>query len=286
MVFCGYTLILVIDKVMFDTHALFDHDDEAEGTAEQRLNDNLKRSFANDGTSKVQAQEDLQTGIKEYLSTQDRFSARLKASFKGDDQQQAIADQQQYFVTPVDATVNKSEILTDNVRDEEKVQFSENLIADVGEPPKAPCCNMTPYILMLALSIHAIFEGIALGLQAGFFMTLDIVVAIAIHKGAASSALGISLVKTFPDDFGLVKKLILIFACATPLGVTIGILASNAGDLVNVIMSSLAAGTFIYIACTEIIVAEFSVGGHRWLKCSAFILGACIISSLSFVEKD
>ena len=24
--FCGYTLILVIDKVMFDTHALFDHD--------------------------------------------------------------------------------------------------------------------------------------------------------------------------------------------------------------------------------------------------------------------
>ncbi len=26
LVFVGYTLILVIDKVMFDTHALFDHD--------------------------------------------------------------------------------------------------------------------------------------------------------------------------------------------------------------------------------------------------------------------
>lgn len=24
LVFCGYTLILIIDKVMFDTHALFD----------------------------------------------------------------------------------------------------------------------------------------------------------------------------------------------------------------------------------------------------------------------
>jgi solute carrier family 39 (zinc transporter), member 1/2/3 len=94
LVFCGYTLILVIDKVMFDTHALFDHNDEAEGTAEQRLNENLKRSFANDGTSKVQAQDDLQTGIKEYLSTPDRFSARLKASFKGDDRSQATADQQ------------------------------------------------------------------------------------------------------------------------------------------------------------------------------------------------
>jgi zinc transporter ZupT len=28
LMFCGYCLILVIDKVMFDTHALFDNDDE------------------------------------------------------------------------------------------------------------------------------------------------------------------------------------------------------------------------------------------------------------------
>ena len=27
------------------------------------------------------------------------------------------------------------------------------------------CCNFTPYILMIALSTHATFEGIALGLQ-------------------------------------------------------------------------------------------------------------------------
>ena len=137
---------------------------------------------------------------------------------------------------------------------------------------------------MLALSVHAIFEGIALGLAAGFMNTLDIVVAIAIHKGAAGSALGISLVKTFPNDFGIVKRLILLFSLASPLGIAIGILASGAGDIVNVIMSSIAAGTFLYIACTEIIVAEFSVGGNRWWKCLAFILGACIITSLAFIE--
>lgn len=28
LMFCGYCLILVIDKVMFDTHTLFDHDHE------------------------------------------------------------------------------------------------------------------------------------------------------------------------------------------------------------------------------------------------------------------
>lgn len=136
---------------------------------------------------------------------------------------------------------------------------------------------------MIALSVHACFEGIALGLESNMISVLNIVLAVVIHKGAASSALGISLVKTFPNEFGLVRKLILVFSFATPLGVTIGILASSAGELVNIIMSSLAAGTFIYIACTEIIVAEFSVGGGRCVKLLAFILGACIISSLSFI---
>lgn len=31
LVFCGYTLILIIDKVMFDTHLLFDADHHEEG---------------------------------------------------------------------------------------------------------------------------------------------------------------------------------------------------------------------------------------------------------------
>jgi zinc transporter ZupT len=40
LMFCGYTLILVIDKVLFDTHALFDHEHDggpAADPAEERL---------------------------------------------------------------------------------------------------------------------------------------------------------------------------------------------------------------------------------------------------------
>ena len=46
----GYTLILVIDKVLFDTHALFDHDHETGDIADpaaKKLQDGVKRSFAN-----------------------------------------------------------------------------------------------------------------------------------------------------------------------------------------------------------------------------------------------
>ena len=112
---------------------------------------------------------------------------------------------------------------------------------------------------------------------------LSIILAIIIHKGAASSALGISLVKTFPNDFRLVRQIVFLFSMSTPLGVAIGILASSAGEIVDVVMSSLAAGTFVYIACTEIVVSEFSVGGHRVLKLIAFVIGACVISALSFI---
>ena len=107
---------------------------------------------------------------------------------------------------------------------------------------------------MIALSVHAAFEGLALGLQTQMIDVLNIVLAIGIHKGAAASALGISLVKNFPNDFGLVRKLLFVFSMATPIGIIIGILASSAGVIVDVIFSSLAAGTFVYIGCTEIIV--------------------------------
>jgi len=142
---------------------------------------------------------------------------------------------------------------------------------------------MKPFIFLIALSVHACFEGIALGLSANLQITLSIMLAIFLHKGAASSALGISLVKAFPKDFTTVRWLMLTFSIATPLGIAIGILASGAGEIIDVIFSSLAAGTFVYIGCTEIIVQEFSVPGHLWLKLFFFLFGAATIICLSFI---
>ena len=150
---------------------------------------------------------------------------------------------------------------------------------------KASCCpNMTPFILMIALSTHAIFEGLAAGLDKNEGSLLNIMAAIMIHKGAAGSSLGISLVKTFPNDFKLCRWLVFTFAMASPIGIIVGMLVSNAGDTVNVIFSSLAAGSFVYIACSEVIVEEFSVPGNRFLKLFAFLFGALIITLLWFLD--
>ena len=143
---------------------------------------------------------------------------------------------------------------------------------------------MTPFVLMIALSVHSVFEGLALGISDQESDVLNMALAILIHKGAASSSLGISLVKTFPDDFKLCRWLVFTFSCATPLGVILGIILAGQGTIYGIIFSSLAAGTFVYIGCSEVVVEEFSMEGLRFVKLLFFLLGATIITCLWFLE--
>jgi len=145
------------------------------------------------------------------------------------------------------------------------------------------CCpNMTPFVLMIALSVHSIFEGLAVGIQHTMVNLYGMLIAITVHKGAASSALGISLVKTFPNDFRLCRWLIFTFSLATPIGIIIGMCIPE-NDVLDVIFNSLAAGSFVYIACSEVIVEEFTIPGGRWWKLLAYLVGCVLIFSLWFI---
>ena len=90
--------------------------------------------------------------------------------------------------------------------------------------------------------------------------------AIALRKWAASLTLGISFVKS-----GVIKKqfiiMILIFAFITPVGIVFGMtLTFLTSNVVTGIFLSISAGTFIYIACSEVIVDEFSNPENKYFK--------------------
>jgi len=55
--------------------------------------------------------------------------------------------------------------------------------------------GMAPYILMLALGIHALFEGLAVGINKESDKVQQLIVGIVLHKGAAGMSLGISMTK-------------------------------------------------------------------------------------------
>ena len=135
---------------------------------------------------------------------------------------------------------------------------------------------------MIALSVHSMFEGLACGLQTSLVPVLNIILAIGIHKSAAGSSLGIALVKTFPDDFKLVKILILIFSSATPLGIILGMILATEGTIYSVIFSSLAAGTFLYVGIVEVTVAELIGKAHegRTLLKTGFVLTGFALMAL------
>lgn len=49
--------------------------------------------------------------------------------------------------------------------------------------------NFTPYLLLIALSVHGFFEGIALGIQPSFNDVVILAIAIVAHKWAESFTL-------------------------------------------------------------------------------------------------
>ena len=97
LIFAGYTFILIIDKVLFDTHALFDHDhedgDHSNDPATMKLEVNMRASMvranqaaenSNDPAvlkqSRIEEKEGLEDAMQSYLNPNDRFATRMRAS--------------------------------------------------------------------------------------------------------------------------------------------------------------------------------------------------------------
>lgn len=97
-------------------------------------------------------------------------------------------------------------------------------------------------------------------------------------------SLGTSMAKAFPDRDNHVIFLLFLFAIFTPIGVLVGWAADNDSPLTECIFNCFAAGTFIYIACSEVIIEEFSIPRNKWIKFLVYIIGVALIASLKFIE--
>ncbi len=169
----------------------------------------------------------------------------------------------------------------------DKVVFAHNHGGEgAAEEPKCSGKKIQPFVSLLAIGIHALFEGMACGLGPDLGETIKIVAAITLHKWAAAMYLGIQFQKTYENNMKLIYALIVTFALMTPIGLGIGLaINSVASELVGIVFFSLACGTFVYIACTEVLSEEFGVPGNKWLKFLAFFIGAAMITALWWLEQ-
>jgi zinc transporter 1/2/3 len=157
------------------------------------------------------------------------------------------------------------------------------------------------FILIFSLSIHSIFEGIALGTIKEYKSFLELFFAIIIHKSIIAFSVGLKLMS-------LTNKRLIYFACflfsiATPIGILFVIsmqklLPENrTAKVIHEILRSFACGTFFYITFFDVLPHELNISTdhrlsttnisnpYRLLKVTCILIGFTFIAMLSFMMK-
>ena len=142
------------------------------------------------------------------------------------------------------------------------------------------------YILILALSMHLIFEGLALGLLTDVDQLVQIAAAIAIHRSIIKFSLSVNLVKHEMETKTVVISVIL-FSLVSPIGTAIGMTVlhnstEQSSSLVSGILQGIANGTFLYVTFFEIFQRELAERGSRLLKVLSMLVGYSVVAGLVY----
>ncbi|KAG8224109.1 hypothetical protein J437_LFUL001803 [Ladona fulva] len=143
-------------------------------------------------------------------------------------------------------------------------------------------------LLLMALSVHSLFEGLAVGLQPNVDDVLQIFVAVAFHKLVIAFSLGLNLAQS-ELKLGSMIKSILLFCVSTPIGLAVGMGIEDYGhsvysSLINGVLQGLACGTFVYVTFFEVLPHELNNGQDRLLKLLSIIIGFACVCGVLFMD--
>jgi len=147
--------------------------------------------------------------------------------------------------------------------------------------------SLRSVMLLLALSFHSVFEGVAIGLQDTSGQLVTIFTAVMMHKAVMAFSLGLNIAQTDVSNKNFLMSNI-IFSIASPIGVGVGIAVADLPpslpqDLCNGILQGIAGGTFLYITFFEVLPHELNLPHNRLWKVLFVILGFSCICALMFV---
>ena len=118
-------------------------------------------------------------------------------------------------------------------------------------------------LTILALSCHAIFEGLAVGLEDTAAEVITLFAAISIHKNVIAFCVGLELFTKQANSTKASLFYMVTFALMSPIGIGIGMAFSNLIDDTNTayfavqgILQGIAGGTLLYVVVFEILQRE------------------------------
>jgi len=184
-------------------------------------------------------------------------------------------------------------MLNDSFRYEHPVHYDDEHLAK-----HAHGSLLSSIILLLALSVHSLFEGLAIGVSSNNSQLISTTAAVLAHKAFAGYALGSTMVASHMKHSHILV-LCFSFSFCSIIGVSIGILLEDIiepDDTVPIgVIQAMVTGTFLYVSIVEIGMKELmthresSAAGDNhssWKiwevrKLAAFLLGYLMMSFLA-----
>ena len=143
-------------------------------------------------------------------------------------------------------------------------------------------------MMLAALSLHSVFEGLSVGLQETTPGVLSVFGAIMLHKCIIAFCIGLNLVQSNLSFWAVVKSNA-VFCISTPVGIAIGIFVmkfaeESSANTANGILQGLACGTFLYVAFFVMLPHEFNNPGDRGTKTLFVFIGIVIVNAVLILE--
>lgn len=140
-------------------------------------------------------------------------------------------------------------------------------------------------LIVMALSVHELFEGLAVGLEQTTSNVWYMFGSVSAHKVVIAFCIGVELL-VHKTKTWLVVLYIFVYAVVSPIGIGIGILLSNVDDsdaisVASVILQGLASGTLLYVIFFEIL-SKHKDGIIQYL---AVVFGFGLMFGMKFIGK-
>jgi len=151
--------------------------------------------------------------------------------------------------------------------------------------------SLRDFFTVLALSFHAVFEGLAVGLEKESQDVWLLFAAIACHKYVISFCVGLELCNA-RTRLRIYSSYMIIFAIMSPIGIGIGLIItsySSTGSAYLVVVAvsqALAGGTLIYVAVFEVLERERSKNITGLVQVAFVILGFCVMMLVEFFVQE
>lgn len=132
----------------------------------------------------------------------------------------------------------------------------DSRLAEAAEKEALPVFRCL--MIVIALSFHSIFDGLAIGLQNSVLHVYQLLLAISVHKLLIAFVVGLDV---YSETLSLKRVLLYMipFSVMSPIGVLIACFTKmNVSPLISGVLSAIATGSVLYITFFEILLRERS----------------------------